>query len=55
LSRFFLSFGVAQVEVGLVVGVVAGLDRAAALHLGVELGAEEHRGVGDPQPDQGRR
>ena len=30
----------------------AGLELAAALELGVELGPEQHRDVGDPHPDQ---
>ena len=36
----------------LVVGRVSGLDVVLARDLGVELGAEQDRHVGDPQPDE---
>src|SRR5829696_95965 len=43
---------VAQRQVGLLVGRVALLDRLAALHLGIELRAEQDDDVRDPQPGE---
>src|SRR3954453_2515688 len=42
----------AWLEERLPVGRVPGLDLAAALELGVELGAEQDRDVRNPQPDK---
>src|SRR4051794_21335536 len=39
-------------ELELLLGGDPGLELAAALELGVQLGAEEQRQVGDPQPQQ---
>src|SRR5215216_7259464 len=44
--------GVARLEERFAIGRVTGLDRSAALELGVEFGAEQDRDVRDPQPDQ---
>ena len=48
----FIQNGHLTREEGLDLGAVARLDLAPALDLGVELGAQQHHQVRDPQPDE---
>ena len=45
-------FRVARLEERLAIFRMPGFDLLAALELGVELGAEQKRDVGDPKPDE---